>query len=155
VVLLPLVLGAVGVGAWQAWQQLSSSEARARGTLQFSVERGRWTDGGLALETTLELSRDAAYQYHAIYLEDRSGTSGARVDEMQWPDGAPPTRRGRHHLRLVWRSLATEPRAVNRRLVFGVRASSDRTGSSPPVAEFQVPLDEILGAPKRSGAADR
>lgn len=146
VILIPLLVGAMAFGIWQAWQQLSSPEARARGALQFAVEGGRWANGGLALDATLELSRDAAYQYHAIYLEERSGTIGGRVDEIQWADGTPPVRRGRHRVRLLWRSLATEPSARNRHVIFSVRAPADRTGYGPPVAEFRVPLDRILAA---------
>jgi len=146
VILLPLLVGALGFGLWQGWRQLSSPEAQGRGALQFSIEDGRWANGGLSLDATLELSRDAAYQYHAIYLEERSGTTGGRVDEIQWADGTPPVRRGRYRCRLLWRSLATDSSARNRLVIFDVRAPNDRAGYGRRVAEFRVPLDQILAS---------
>jgi hypothetical protein len=145
-ILTPLLIGVVSLGTWLGWRQLSSPEARGRDALQFSIDGGGWASGGLVLDATLELSRDAAYQYSAIYLEERSGAIGGRADQIQWAEGTPPMRRGQHRCRIVWQSLATEPSARNRVVIFQVRAPPDRTGYGQPVAEFRIPLDAIVGA---------
>ncbi len=98
-------------------------------------------DPGLTVDATLDVMKDGAYEYGALYLEVTGGSSGGRVDVMQWLDGdGPPQRAGRHRLRLVWNDLQTDPRASERRLFFEIRQRKEGSEYRPPIREFRIPL---------------
>jgi hypothetical protein len=140
-ILAPPLAGTAVIAAWLLWSTLGSAEFQHRGAFELSVERASFDDPGLTIDATLDITKDGAYEYGALYLEVTGGTSGGRVDVMQWLDGdGAPQRVGRHRVRLVWNDLQTDPRASEQRLFFEIRQRREGEQYRPPLREFRIPL---------------
>jgi hypothetical protein len=140
-VVAPPIVGTALLAAWLLWSTLGSAEFQHRSAFELSVERAAFHNPGLTIDATLDIMKDGAYEYGALYLEVTGGSSGGRVDVMQWLDGdGPPQRAGRHRLRLVWNDLQTDPGASERRLFFQIRQRKEGEEYRPPIREFRIPL---------------
>src|SRR5919197_2507298 len=138
-IVTPPLAGTVVIGAWALWAAVGSAEFRYRDAFELRIERAAFAPRGLVVDATLTIKRDGRWDFHVIYLETASGTSGGRVDAIRWLDGAgPPQRAGTYRLRLVWNDLETNPRATERRVFFNIREQRTDGRWTSPVKEFRI-----------------